>query len=90
MEWIMLTTILLQIVTQILSLAIEERREQQFVAMTPNNVIVGQQHFQNYHYSVKDHYNGEFKGMKLFVEKIPPLKFYGRSKLISSVNRSLT
>lgn len=58
MHWIMLT-ILVQILPQILSLAIEERREQQFVAMTPNyNVVVAQEHFENYHY-IKEHYNGE-------------------------------
>lgn len=54
-------TILVQIFPQILSLAIEERREQQFVAMTPNyNVVVGQQHFENYHY-IKEQHNGENK-----------------------------
>lgn len=63
-------TILLQIFPQILSLAIEERREQ-FVAITPNyNVVVGKQHFQNYHYN-KDHYQGKRKG-RCFAFKIPP------------------
>lgn len=62
MHWIMLTILLQNFPPQFLSLAIIEEHEkrelqQQFIAMTPNyNVVVGKQHFENYHY-IKDHYN---------------------------------
>lgn len=76
-------TILLQILPQILSLAIEERREQ-FVAITANYNVVGKQHFQNYHY-VKDHYKGKRKG-RCFAFKPSSLHFEN----VFTVNRSLT
>lgn len=85
MDWIMLT-ILLQIFPQILSLAIEERREQ-FATITPNyNVVVDKEHFQNYHY-VKDHYQGKRKG-RCFAFKISQTPRH--RILVFTVNRSLT